>query len=120
VSQPNLFCFDADTGALLWSTNTGGKIQQNALAVDPTTGDVLVGMIRSAGYTQADGSAATAQAEMLRIEGSSGLLLSTFDLTDNVTFNGYIGPASMAGSYGIDVNSRGEVLVGLAPYRYDV
>lgn len=120
TSQPNLFCFDADSGALLWSTNTGGKIQQNALAVDPTTGDVLVGIMRSAGYTQADGSAATAQAEMLRIEGGSGLLLSTFDLTDNVTFNGFVGPWSMAGAYAVDVNSRGEVLVGLAPYRYDV
>jgi len=120
TSLPNLFCFDADTGALLWSTNTGGKIQQNAIAVDPTNGDVLVGIMRSAGFTQADGSTSTAQAEMLRLEGESGLLLDTFDLTDTVLYNGYVGAWSMAGAYAVDVNSRGEVLVGLAPYRYDV
>lgn len=119
LSGANLYCFDADNGDLLWVSDTGGIIQQNAIAVDPTTGNVLVGMIRGAGWETPDGGTSAAEAEVLTLDGDTGLVLRAFDLTDAININGFITAMSSIGTFAVSVNARGEALLALSPCRYD-
>lgn len=116
---PNLYCFDADNGDLLWDLDTKGVIQQNAVAVDPTTGNVLIGMVRTDGWTKPDGSLSSAKAEMLTVDGATGLVARAFDLTDAINFNGYVSSTSTLGCFAVAVNSAGRALLALSPNRYD-
>jgi len=114
-----LYCFDADNGDLIWSIDTKGMIQQNALAVDPTNGNVLLGMIRTDGWEQTDGSISVAKAEMLTLNGGDGSLVRAFDLTDSINYNGFVSSSTTIGCFAVAVNSAGRPLVVLAPNRYD-
>lgn len=125
-----VYCLEASTGVLLWEANNlsaatvdsvivGGKVQQNAISVDPATGNLIIGMLRCTGYESQDGSEATAKAEVLELSGDSGQLVTAFDLTDAINHNGVWGPNTLFGAYGTAVNSRGQVLVALTPARYD-
>lgn len=118
----NVFCFDADNGDLLWEADVAGAVKQNDLAVDPTTGNLIVGMKRADGWEQADGTASPTKAELLELDGATGYVVGDgFDLTDAINFNGRITPTwTEIGTYGVAVNSRGQVLAALTPYRYDV
>lgn len=116
----NIGCFDAATGILIWEADTKGTIQQNSLARDPISGNVVATMIRSDGWTTADGDISGAKAEVLEFDKATGIVVRSFDLTDAINLNGNITAGTSIGSFGVDVNSRGEVLVALAPYRYDV
>lgn len=122
-TAPNVFCYVASTGALLWYADTGHTIQQNGIAVDPTTGNLLVAMRRNNQWTAPDGTIGGAEAEVLELSGETGQTVNAFDLTDAVNHNAYITALNEAtvglGSYGVAVNSRGQVLVAMAPYRYD-
>jgi hypothetical protein len=114
---PNVYAIRASDGARLWSFDVAGLVQQHAMAVDPTTGNVVVGGNRNASWTGASG----AKAEMWWLDGVTGEVVDTFDLTDAVTLNGFIdGTTVLAGVYGVAVNSRGQTLVAMAPYRKDV
>jgi hypothetical protein len=115
----NVYCFDADNGDLLWELDTDGIIQQNAIAIDPTTGNVLVGMERSAGWEMPDGTTSPTKAEMLTIDGATGLVLRNFDLTDAINFNGYVNSGSTIGVYSVAVNAAGRAILALSPCRFD-
>lgn len=118
---PTVVCLRASDGTPLWETDTGGTVQQNAIAVDPTTGNLLVAMLRNIQWTNADGTPATTKAEVLELAGATGQTVGSFDLTDAVTFNTYVtSDAGFAvGAYGLAVNRRGQVLACLAPFRQD-
>lgn len=119
-SGANLYCFDADNGDLLWVLDTKGIIEQNALAVDPTTGNVILGMARTSGWEMPDGTLAAAKAEALTVDGATGLVLRAFDLTDAINFNGLITASTTdIGVYAVDVTSGGEIVLSLNPCRYD-
>lgn len=117
----NVYCFDAQTGGLIWAQDTGGTIQQNGIAIDPTTGHLLVAMIRNKNWTLPDGTPAASQAaEVLELDKNTGQTRRFFDLTDAINYNGFISASTESlGSYGVAVNSRGQVLVALAPFRKD-
>lgn len=121
-TAPTVYAFEADTGTLLWAADTGGTIQQNAICVDPTSGNLLVAMARNTGWTGPDGTSTGASAEVLELNGETGQTVASFDLTNAVDYNAFITAANAAaiglGSYGIAANSRGQALVALDPYRY--
>lgn len=126
---PNVWCFDADTGDFVWAADVAGTVQQNAIAVDPVSGNLLVAMIRSRYWITQDGTVSGAFAEVLELSPVSGQTVGSFDMGDWINKNLYI-PTDITsptgynqrdlGSYGVDVNSRGQMLVALAPYRYDI
>lgn len=114
---PNVYAIRASDGARLWSTDLAGLIQQHAMAVDPTTGNVICGGNRNSMWVGASGS----KAEIWWLDGITGEVREWFDLTDAVTLNGYIdGSTVIPGVYGVACNRRGQVLAALAPYRKDV
>ena len=116
----NVYCMDADNGDLLWYRDTKGTIQQNAAAVDPTTGNLIIGMVRTTGWETTDGGTSPDKAEAITFDGASGAIVRAFDLTDGITFNGYLtASTSGVGVYAVDVNTRGQVLLSLNPHRYD-
>ena len=116
LEGPTVFAFDLTTGDFLWQYYSYGFVQQNSLAVDPTTGYVLLGMIRSTGWEKADGSDSTEKAEMLELDGATGQQRGeAFDLTDIILPN-----VSHAGTYGVACNSRGQAALALTPARYGV
>lgn len=129
-SAPNVYAFEADTGTLLWWADTGATIQQNGIAIDPTSGNLVCAMLRNHRWTKPDGTTAGTgeDAEMIELSGETGQTVKAFDLTNTVNLNGYLTPAntsnpddpagSRIGAYGVSVNSRGQALVALAPYRY--
>jgi hypothetical protein len=122
ASGENVFCLDMDNGDLLWGADVGGKVQQNAIAVDATTGNLFVPMRRNQNWTMPDGSSShLIKAEMLELAGATGQTVDWFDLTDTITFNGAITSGNadtrQVGGWGCAVNGRGQVLIALAPYR---
>lgn len=113
---PNVYCLRASDGTRMWATDLLGLIQQNAAAVDPTTGNVVVGGNRNSSWTGASG----ASAEMWELDRLTGAVVRHLDFTDAVTLNGYIdGSSVIPAAYDLAINSRGQALVALAPYRYD-
>lgn len=118
-AAPNVFCLDMLTGDTLWEADVAGIVQQNAIAVDPTTGNIVVGMTRRSGFELADGSISGERAEVIVLNGENGVLVRFFDLTDAINLNGYIVDPVGIGCFGVAVNSRGQILVSLAPSRYD-
>lgn len=115
----NVYCMDADNGDLLWTLDTKGIVQQNALAVDPTTGNLVVGMSRTSGWEMPDGTTNSPKAEMLTVDGATGLVLRHFDLTDTINYNGILSESITTGCYAVSVNSLGQSLISLNPCRYD-
>lgn len=128
-AAPTVYCFVAQTlgadigGTLVWSADTGGTIQQNAIAVDPTSGNLLIAMRRNTNWVAPDGTSPGTSAEVLELNGETGQTVVSVDLTDAIDYNGYITAFNAAslglGAYGIAVNHRGQALVALAPYRFD-
>lgn len=121
---PTVYAFDADTGTMLWYNDTGGTIHQNGIAIDPSSGNLLVAMSRNSNWYTPGGAITATAAEMLELNGETGQAVNHFDLTSAVNHNGYITPVNEAtrgtGAYGVAVNSRGQALVVLAPFRYVV
>ncbi len=105
-------------GVRLWETFISDYVPQNCLAIDPISGNAVIGARRN----QLWGSGAT-KAELFELAIDTGEIVRTFDLGDSIVHNGYITAANEQalelGCYGVAVNSRGQVAVGLAPYRYD-
>ena len=81
-------------------------------------------MSRNSDWYTPGGTITTTAAEMLELNGETGQAVNHFDLTDAVNHNGYITSVNEAtrgtGAYGVAVNSRGQALVALAPFRYVV
>lgn len=129
-AAPTIYAFEADTGNMLWFADCGGTIQQNGITVDPTTGNVLCACVRNHRWTKPDGSAPspTEKAEVIELNGETGQTVGTFDLSDTVDYNLFTTAANSSnpddpsysglGAYAVAVNSRGQALVALAPYRY--
>jgi hypothetical protein len=115
---PNVYCLRMSDGAEMWSHDMRGLVQQNAIAVDPTTGNVVVGFNRCDGWDN-NGVASTNKAEVVELDGLTGDVVRYFDLTDAVNENAFATNADGFGCYDVAVNARGQVLVALAPYRYD-
>lgn len=116
----NVYAFDPVTGDLLWEADVAGIVQQHGVCFDPLTGNVLVAMTRSAGWTNPDGSISADKAEVLELGALDGFTVRSFDLTDQINTNGYITPAlGGVGAYAVACNARGQAIVGLAPYRID-
>jgi hypothetical protein len=114
----NVYALRADDGTILWDHDVRGLVQQNAIDVDPTTGNVLVGFNRTDGWDN-NGTPSTNKAEMLELDRDTGEVIRYFDLTDAVNQNTFATTAAGFGCYDVAVNARGQVLLALAPYRYD-
>lgn len=120
AAEPNIYCMDADNGDLLWYRDTKGTVQQNAAAVDPTTGNLVVGMIRTTGWETTDGGTSPDKAEAITFDGASGAIVRAFDLTDAINHNGYLSATTTGvGVFAVDINTRGQVILSLNPHRYD-
>ncbi len=114
--RPNVWCIRASDGVTMWSTHVTGLVQQHCIAIDPASGNVLVGFNRNQTGVWGGG----AWAEMAEFDMQSGSLVRAWDFTADVTINGYITATYAAcACYAVDVNSRGQVLMALAPFRYD-
>lgn len=120
--RANVWCLRASDGLPIWEARLAGMIQQGAISVDPTSGNVIVCGNRNASwYLNSSASAPVGtNAEMWELSASDGAVLNTFDLTDAVVANGYLTNAyANVGAYDVEVNANGLKLVVLAPYRYD-
>lgn len=114
AASPNLHCLDALSGAPLWTQDVAGLVQQHCIAVDPTTGNLIVAFARNFEWFGSN----NAQAMLAEIDIVSGTILRTFDLTDAVMVNGYI-ETIPHGVYSVAVNSRGQIAIAVAPFVYD-
>lgn len=115
ANRGNVVCVRATTGEIMWEVDVVGLVNQNAIAVDPTTGNVVVGILRAAQ------SGTWGTAELVELDRVTGSIVRVFDLTDGIVFNGKItGASTNVGVMDLAINSDGKVLVALAPYRYDV
>jgi hypothetical protein len=83
------------TGSRLWSMDAGGCVEQHAMALDPTDGNVWVGVMKNSSWTGASG----VQATLLKLNSITGTVLSTY-ITD---------AAPALGVWGVAVNDRGDV-----------
>jgi len=108
-------------GAIRWRRSLGATVLQNAIAANPVNGTFVVGVKRNADWTGSGG----AWAELFELDATTGKIRNTFDLTNDVMQNGVFNfetspaPVSLgAGAYAVAVNSRGQVLVALAPFRH--
>ena len=108
-------------GAIRWRQKLGGLVLQNAIAANASAGTFIVGTKRNADWYQSGGS----WAELFELDGITGQIVRTFDLTNEVMQNGVFNfssspaPVSLnAGAYAVAVNSRGQTLVALAPFRH--
>jgi len=115
---PNVYCLRASDGAALWSHDLKGLVQQNAISVDPTSGNPVFGFLRTAGWDD-NGAPSVDKAEVIELDRDTGDVVRYFDLSDAVNLNGYATTDGGFGCYDVAVNARGQVLVALAPYRYD-
>lgn len=107
-------------GAIRWRRSLGGCVLQNAIAANPARSSFIVGVKRNADWAGSGG----AWAELFELDAATGRILNSFDLTNEVMNNGVFdfssspAPLSLnAGAYAVAVNSRGQVLVALAPFR---
>jgi hypothetical protein len=104
------------TGELKWSKYVGGLVNQGAVAINPLTGNVVVGHSRNVDTGTS--------AMVTELDLTTGDVARTWDIPDGVLYNGYITGANyqtlQVGVYGIAVNGRGQVLVALGPYVTDV
>lgn len=116
---PNVYALRGSDGTILWDTDLKGLVQQNAIDVDPTTGNVVVGINRTDGWETAAGGTSTDKIEVAELDYTDGHVVRTFDLSDAVNQNAYATTAAGFGCYDVAVNARGQVLVALAPYRFD-
>lgn len=119
LPTPTVYCLDADSGETIWGYDSAGTVQQNGVAFDPVNGDVWVAMARADQFELSDGRSST-KAEVLRLDGETGVYISSFDLTDAINYNGRVTSSYPIGSYGVAVNPSGDVAVAFAPFRYDV
>jgi len=115
---PNVYCLRESDGAIMWSTDLRGLVQQNAIDVDPTSGNVVVGTNRVDGWDD-NGTPSAVKAEVFELDRLTGAVRRSFDLTDAVNLNSYAATDAGYGAYDVAVSARGYVLVALAPYRYD-
>jgi hypothetical protein len=115
----NVYAIRMSDGTILWDRDVRGLVQQNALAVDPTSGNLVVGFNRADGWKQNDGTPSTTKAEVLWLAPDDGSVVGYFDLTDDVNQNTFATGAGGFGCYDVAVNARGQTLLALAPYRYD-
>ncbi len=116
---PNGYAVRGRDGQILWDTDLKGLVQQNAIDVDPTTGNVVVGFQRTAGWELPEGDPSAAKIELAELDFTDGHVVRSFDLTDAVNLNSYATTDGAFGCYDVAVNARGQVLVCLAPYRFD-
>jgi hypothetical protein len=66
-----------------------------------------------------NGTPSATKAEMIELDMNTGLVVRSFDLTDDVNLNTYATTDSGFGCYAVAINARGQVLMALAPYRCD-
>lgn len=57
--RPNVYCLEGATGIAKWTTGVSGLVQQNAIAIDPTSGNVVVAGNRNASWPRPDGETLT-------------------------------------------------------------
>lgn len=121
TSSNNVHGLRALDGAIQWRQQLGGLVLQNAIAANSTAGTFVVGVKRNADWYSSGG----AWAELLELDAATGEIRRTFDLTNDVMQNGVFNFESSpppfplgAGAYAVAVNSRGQVLVALAPFRH--
>lgn len=116
-SLPNVYGLRKTDGARLWDTDLKGMIQQNAIAVDPTTGNVVCAGNRTDGW---EGDPGSQKAEVWELDWLTGEVVRYLDFTDAVTLNTVInGTTVLATTYDVAINSRGQVALALGPYRLD-
>lgn len=114
---PNVYCLRASDGTRLWDTDLKAMIQQNAIAVDPTTGNVVCAGARTSGW---EGGAVGQKAEVWELDRITGEVVRYLDFTDAVTLNSYIDEVAVwPATYDVAINSRGQVALALGPYRKD-
>lgn len=115
ANRSNIYCVRGSTGDILWERDIGALVNQNAIAVDPTTGNVVVGFLRK------DFGVPFGKAELIELDRLTGATVRVFDLTDDINNNGKItGIAADALAVSdVAINSRGQLLLALSPYRYD-
>jgi len=115
-TTPNVIAIRGSTGELKWSKYVGGLVNQGAVAINPLTGNVVVGHSRNVDTGTS--------AMVTELDLTTGDVARTWDIPDGVLYNGYITGANyqtlQVGVYGIAVNGRGQVLVALGPYVVDV
>jgi hypothetical protein len=116
---PNVYCLRGSDGQILWDHDLKGLVQQNAIDVDPTTGNCVVGILRTAGWETNDETPSADKIELAELDYTDGRVVRTFDLTDAVNLNSFAVTDASFGCYDVAVNARGQVLVALAPYRFD-
>lgn len=114
-ARANVYALRGADGARVWSRDLKGLIQQNAISVNPSNGHFIVGFGRNNGYPGAESEFA----EMAELDKDTGAIIRTKDM---VIYNGWLTSLNGRWSavYGLAVNRRGQVLVPLAPYRYQV
>lgn len=113
-----VYALDLESGLLLWEFDTVGVVQQNGIQVDPSTGRVVVGMIRSLGV-EVDGTPSTAHAEVVWLNAETGQAVRIFSFPDAIRFNTKVNAGYVLGAFDVDVNADGQVLVALSPFVYD-
>jgi len=114
---PNVYCLRATDGTRLWDTDLRGMIQQNALAVDPTSGNLVCVGARTSGW---EGGAVGQKAEVWELDYITGAVVRFLDFTDAVTLNSVIDEVAIwPVTYDVAINSRGQVALALGPYRKD-
>ena len=113
-----VYALDLETGLFLWEFDTVGIVQQNGIQVDPSTGRVVVAMIRSIGVV-VDGTPSTAHAEVVWLNPETGEAVRIFSFPDAIRLNSKVNPAYTLGAFDVDVNASGQVLVALSPFVYD-
>jgi len=91
----NVFAFDSD-GALLWRLRLSGTIYQHCLRIDPNDGNLLAFGKRNSDWD--NGVSAATNAHGWKIDAATGVVLSTFDLGQNVSV------------YAVDVNRSGQLV----------
>jgi hypothetical protein len=85
---PNVYCVRTTNGAILWTKDLAGLVLQNGIAINPATGNLVVGANRT---NQWEG-AAGAKRELWELNGENGDVVHSFDMGDAVTQNTHIGP----------------------------
>lgn len=89
-----VFKFDFD-GNLLWKAKVGALVEQHAMAIDPTDGNLWVCVLRNTAWAGAEGRAA----QLLKLASRDGSVLAYFDLSE-----------AGCDPFQVAVNSRGDVL----------
>jgi len=95
VSSTSIHKISGSTGAMIWSMDAGGCVEQHAMAIDPTDGNLWVGVMKNSAWTGSGGTAAT----LLKLNAITGTVLMSY-ITN---------PAPTNGVWGVAVNSRGDV-----------